>query len=337
QLSGPRTNWYGAGLDAIPVYAAPGAIIPLNLNADYNLGASVGNSLAIVNLTIRIYPSGRSSYDYFDDAANAVATIQVDERWSSHEVAVAVPGLSVAPTLQIIGTVPASVTVDGVALSPRADLAALKTGGGWFWDPVLQTTLVRLPAATTPRSVLLSGVDKAAYEAEFAVGNGTGVNRDHVNYTGVGFVDQFDAIGKSVTFTVNADSAATYALVFRYANALGAPATRTVYLDGQRLGTLTMPALATWDVWANTSVGSFLTAGPHAVELRFESDDSGPINLDSLSLVWKAAAVTSVATRHSDNAHTGANLGETRLAPATVSPTTFGHLFSYPVRGHIYA
>jgi alpha-glucosidase (family GH31 glycosyl hydrolase) len=338
QLSGPRTKWYGAGLNAIPVYAAPGAIVPLNLNADYQLGGTIGNSLRTTNLTFRIYPSGRSTYDYFDDAAEVVGTLQVDELWSAHQVSIVVPGLSFAPTLQVIGSAPTAVSVDGAALPAQATPAALKAAGtGWFWDPVLQATLVKLAAGKTPRTVLLSGIDKAAYQAEFAVGVGTGVNTNHANYAGVGFVDQFESVGDSVAFTIHADSAATYSLAFRYANALGAPATRHIYLDGQRLGTLTMPPLADWDTWGNASVAAFLIAGPHTVELRFENDDAGPINLDSLSIVWQAPAAVSVATRHNDNDHSGANLQETRLTPTTVSPATFGHLFSYPVRGQVFA
>jgi len=339
QFSGPRTKWYGAGLNAIPVYARPGAIVPLNLDPDYQLGGTVGNSVGpYTNLTFRIYPSGRSTYDYFDDTANAMCAIQVDELWSAHKVAVVVPGLSVAPTLQVIGGAPVGVSVDGTSLPQQPNVAALKAvATGWFWDPVLQATLVKLPVANKSRNVVLSGVDKAAYQAEFAAGVGTGVNTNHANYGGVGFADQFDAPSKSVNFTINADSAATYSLAFRYANALGASATRNVYVDGERLGTLAMSALADWDTWAVATLSTFLTAGPHQVEVRYENDNNGPINLDSLSMAWQAPAAASITTRHNDNDHSGANLQETRLTPATVSPTTFGHLFSYPVRGQIYA
>ena len=92
QLSGPRTKWYSAGLNSIPVYARPGAIVPLNLNADYQVGGAIGNTLGPYgNLTFRIYPSGRSTYDYFDDAANTVTTLTVDEIWSSQQVSIDVP------------------------------------------------------------------------------------------------------------------------------------------------------------------------------------------------------------------------------------------------------
>jgi hypothetical protein len=44
-----------------------------------------------------------------------------------------------------------------------------------------------------------------------------------------------------------------------------------------------------------------------------------------------------VLTYHNDNARTGADLSETVLNPATLSPTTFGKLFSYPVDGAVFA
>jgi len=84
-------------------------------------------------------------------------------------------------------------------------------------------------------------------------------------------------------------------------------------------------------------VSAFLTAGPHSIDLRFDAGDTTPVNVDSFSIVWQTRSTVSVTTRHSDNNHTGANLHETRLSPATVSPDSFGHLFSYPVRGQIFA
>jgi hypothetical protein len=48
-------------------------------------------------------------------------------------------------------------------------------------------------------------------------------------------------------------------------------------------------------------------------------------------------AGTSVPTWHFDNARAGLNAAETVLTPQTVSPQTFGKLFSYNVDGYVYA
>src|SRR5271154_5887624 len=45
----------------------------------------------------------------------------------------------------------------------------------------------------------------------------------------------------------------------------------------------------------------------------------------------------SVVTWHFDNARAGLNAKETALTPQTVTPQTFGKLFSYQVDGYIYA
>ena len=79
RAQGPGTKTYVAGTDSIPVYAKAGAIIPLNLNANYELGGNIGNSVtSYPNLVFRIYPSGTSSYDYFEDSAGADQDGHVD-------------------------------------------------------------------------------------------------------------------------------------------------------------------------------------------------------------------------------------------------------------------
>jgi len=127
-------------------------------------------------------------------------------------------------------------------------------------------------------------VDKASYEGEFATGSGTTTNTNHANYTGIGFVDSFDAPGKSVSFDVNASAAAAYQLRFRYANALGATATRQIYVDNNLVGTLSLPALTNWDTWGTASLGVTLGQGKHTVKIAYENSNSTAINLDNLTL-----------------------------------------------------
>ena len=172
-------------------------------------------------------------------------------------------------TLQVATGRPASVT----GATARATLAGLKAAAeGWWWDPAQQLTHVKLPAATSARTVTLNGVDKAAYEAEFATGTGTSTNTDHPGYTGTGFVDGFASSGDAVTFDVKADAAGQHQLRFRYATTVAAG--RTVYVDGTPIGTLSLPSTGSWDTWGTATLTTSLSAGAHTVRIASSTPPS---------------------------------------------------------------
>lgn len=282
---GASTKTYNAGTDTIPVYARAGAIIPLNLNADYQLGGNIGNSVtSFPNLVFRVYPSGTSSYDYWDDAAGVARTVTSSESWATHTVTVTAPALTSSATLQVSGSKPSSVTRDGSTLTGYSTLAGLQAATeGWWWDPAQQQTYVKLPSSVSARNVTLNGVDKAAYEAEFGSNTGTSTNTDHPGFTGTGFVDSFDAQGDSVSVDVNADASATYVLKLRYGNATGVTATRTVYVDGVSVGTISLPSLANWDTWGTATLSTSLSPGKHTVKVAWDPGNAAAINLDNIT------------------------------------------------------
>ncbi|WP_217369399.1 TIM-barrel domain-containing protein [Nonomuraea antri] len=277
RATGPATKSYHSGLDSIPVYAKPGAIIPLNLNADYQLGGAIGNSVtSYTNLVFRIYPAGSTSYSYFEDSAGVNRTIGSAENWAAHTATVTVPALTTTSTLQVASTKPTGVT----GATARSSLAALKSATeGWWWDPVQQLTHVKLAASAAGRTITLNGVDKAGYEAEFATGTGTSTNTDHPGYTGTGFVDGFSAAGDALTFQVKADASGSHTLKVRYANGVATTATATVQVDGVTVGTLSMPSTGTWDTWGTATLPATLTSGARSVKILY---GSGGVNLDHL-------------------------------------------------------
>ncbi len=283
RAQGPGTKSYVAGTDSIPVYAKAGAIVPLNLNANYELGGTIGNSVtSYPNLVFRVYPSGTSSYDYFEDSAGVTRTITSTESFGTHTTTVSVPALTTTSTVQVASTKPTSVTRNGTTLTQQASVAALTgVAEGWYWDPVRQLTFVKLPSAGAARTVVLNGVDKASYEAEFGTNVGVSANNNHPGYTGTGFVDGFTAAGDSVTVDVNASVSGSHNLKFRYANGSGASATRTVFVDGVSVGTVTLPATANWDTWATAALSTSLTPGKHAIRLSYST---GAINLDNVTV-----------------------------------------------------
>lgn len=144
-----------------------------------------------------------------------------------------------------------------------------------YWD------MLYLRRTVTPPSTL---------EAEDAVKSNVGTNTNHTGYTGTGFVDQFDATNDGVSFMVDAETDDDYVLRFRYANATGSTATRDVFVDGRYAGTVSMDSLANWDTWADATLTTRLSPGPHHVVLWYSSGNSTAINLDSLKIqpayVW---------------------------------------------------
>ncbi|HLF27493.1 MAG TPA: glycoside hydrolase family 66 protein [Anaerolineae bacterium] len=123
------------------------------------------------------------------------------------------------------------------------------------------------------------------YEAESATLNGVGTNTNHTGYTGSGFVDQFGESGDYVQFSISVPEDGKYALVFRYANDTGSTNTRSVYVDGVDKAQLKFLDQANWDTWARDAYYvADLTSGAHTVKLARDANDSGFINLDSLTL-----------------------------------------------------
>jgi alpha-glucosidase (family GH31 glycosyl hydrolase) len=285
KAAGPGIKTYYAGVDLIPVYARAGAIIPLNLNASYELGGTISNSVNnYPNLVFRIYPSGNTSYEYYDDTTPALKTVTSNENWPGHSVAISAPSLTTPCTLQVNSTAPSGVTKNGTALTGYPSISALTAASeGWYWDPVGGLTHVKI-AAGGASTVVLSGVDKAAYEAEFGTLTAVTTNTNHIGYAGTGFVDGFSASGSSVTFDITVDATGTHNLKFRYANATGASASRTIRVDGTAIGVLWLPSLATWDTWGVASISTNLTSGRHALAISYESNDTQAINLDNLTV-----------------------------------------------------
>ena len=140
------------------------------------------------------------------------------------------------------------------------------------------------------------------YEAERALKTGVTTNTNHLGYTGTGFVDGFSAVNSGVSFTITAPADDSYTLQFRYANATGSAATRTVAVDGTSVGQSSFRTLWNWDIWATSSVTTHLSAGTHSVVLWLGSGDATALNLDSLTVVERTdPSTTSTASLYVSN------------------------------------
>ncbi|NOX22802.1 MAG: DUF5110 domain-containing protein [Actinobacteria bacterium] len=168
---GPVTVTDTVELDTIPVYARPGAVVPLNLNADYQLGGTISNNInTYANLAFRIFPDGTSSYDYYDDSTSTYRTFSVSKSSTTQDVTVTAPPMPTTSTLQVVGSRPKTVKKGGTAMTEYATLTSLKVATeGWYRNDVEQTTYVKLASSTASRTIDLAAYTGIA-RTEFTAG-----------------------------------------------------------------------------------------------------------------------------------------------------------------------
>ncbi|MFC5529868.1 carbohydrate-binding protein [Cohnella yongneupensis] len=125
----------------------------------------------------------------------------------------------------------------------------------------------------------------SVYEAENAtLSGGAKVMTDHTGYTGTGFVAGYEFQGPSTQFAVSAASGGNYGVELRYANGSGAAKALSVYVNGVKIKQTSVPATANWDTWGTKTETLSLQSGGNTIAYKFESGDSGPVNLDKITL-----------------------------------------------------
>jgi hypothetical protein len=148
-----------------------------------------------------------------------------------------------------------------------------------------------------------STASAAVYQAESGVlTGGASAQTDHSGYTGTGFAGGFIDANKGnaqTAMTVNVATAGSYTLGLRYANGTGSGRTVSLYLNGTKLKQTTLNATADWNSWSTQNETATLNAGNNTVAYRYDTNDSGNANLDSLTVTSAGAGpdlvVTSVA------------------------------------------
>ena len=130
----------------------------------------------------------------------------------------------------------------------------------------------------------VSGPTAGPIEAENAVLTGGAViANDHTGYTGTGFVGGFTDANKgtaAAAFAVNSSTAGIAPVTLRFANGNGSAKTLSIYVNGTRAEQISLPATANWDTWATQTQSLTLRAGANTVAYRFDSTDTGNVNLD---------------------------------------------------------
>ncbi|MFF6961659.1 glycoside hydrolase family 88 protein [Streptomyces sp. NPDC008317] len=179
------------------------------------------------------------------------------------------------------------------------------------------------------------------YEAENAtVFHGT-VDRDHLGYTGTGFVNTANEAGAYVEFSVSAPAAGGFALALRHANGTGEGRAGTVSVHGTVISAPAFAATADWNTWAVTRIPVTLRAGTNAIRVTGATAGGLP-NLDSLTVSdprstdWADALVDSTMRRYTPATVGGWSypvalylMGQYQVARHTADPARRAALIAY--------
>jgi len=157
-VQGGRKVLADAGVDEIPVYVKDGSVIPMNLNADYKVGGSIGNDVEnYTNLCFRIYPLGKADYTLcHNNGEKMKVTSEAD--FANGKVIVSIPKYNDKVTIQVYCTKPSSVNVGSKAVTNVTSFSALKNNGeAYYYDETTKLLYVKLAQSSSDRIVTVSG------------------------------------------------------------------------------------------------------------------------------------------------------------------------------------
>ena len=135
------------------------------------------------------------------------------------------------------------------------------------------TALAGTPAAAAP----------TRYEAESApaVCDGT-IDANWAGFSGTGFCNTTNAVGGSVTWTVNAANAGTATLGIRYANGTTTDRPANVLVNGATaVSNVSFAGTGAWTTWVTKTVTVQVTAGSNTIKLA-GTTANGDANIDFL-------------------------------------------------------
>ncbi|WP_330352110.1 family 16 glycoside hydrolase [Streptomyces chartreusis] len=186
-----------------------------------------------------------------------------------------------------------SLRLDGLkpghVVHVRSPRPFASTSGETLWSTEAWYTLNALPGKQPPPAML--------YEAEEARLTGTaGINTDHPGYSGSGFVDRYATEGKvATTFDVTVPKAGDYDVNLRYSNGpnpFQGTKSLSLYANGQKLRQTKLPSTSNWDTWSTQTERVTLRAGKNTIAYRFDSGDTGHVNLDLITVQPHGARVS---------------------------------------------
>lgn len=222
--------------------------------------------------------------------------------------------------LRVHGHAADAVTVNGQAVNPVESRYALSQApGGWHTDVdvIGDLTLIKVPAGEkvevhlrgmrqvhkkvevltssdasifgpTPPTVPLK-TGNSMYSDTHLFGPSPSlrpvVMTNHTGYAAGGFIAGFELPGTGAAYYLRRHKAGRYRVVFRVANAdINTIKTMNVYVNGIMAGELSIASTASWDTWQNIAMYLPLAAGNNTIMLRHDENNTGKINLDTLTV-----------------------------------------------------
>jgi hypothetical protein len=176
------------------------------------------------------------------------------------------------------------------------------------------------------------------YEAESAaLAGGAVVQSDHTGYTGSGFVGGYTDGNKGnadTTFTVSASAASSATVALRYSNGTTITQTLSIYVNGTKLKQILLPATADWNTWSTETETVSLHAGSNTIAYKFDTTDSGNVNLDNI-VVTVSTTSPSPSASASTPPPPGGNTYEAETAFVSGGPSVATSTSGYTGTGYV--
>lgn len=110
-------------------------------------------------------------------------------------------------------------------------------------------------------------------------------NQDHWLYSGSGFVDTLTSNGDGVEFYVNMNQGGNRSISLRYANGTQSTKTLNLYVNGTFVSPVHLTSDgANWNLWKEHQSTVSLTKGLNTIAYKYETGNTGNVNLDRLSV-----------------------------------------------------
>jgi len=127
--------------------------------------------------------------------------------------------------------------------------------------------------------------------AGFCTYDGT-IDSNNAGFTGMGYVNTYNAVGNGINWSVNIPAAGTYILTWRYSNGSGSRPANLIVNGSTVLLNISFPNTANWTTWTEVSAEVSFSAGVNAIRLEATSS-YGLANIDYLMVAGNGPAPAS--------------------------------------------